>query len=130
VGVILSSVSCRSPQANLRNLTEAEKARAVEIALATDEAQAQVKQGITYKSDQQWIGISKGFLKATELNVFDYDAWEKGVPENLPSSAVIYPYVSLTFGEPERLLIMVAVDLESGKAVWVDSMGLKSLPRQ
>lgn len=125
--LLLVSTSC-TKASTLRNLTEEEKARAIQIALKTPEAQSQLEQGITYKSDLNWVAIVWLFSRASEIYGFDYDAWEKGVPSNIPRSAVIYSRVSLTFGNPERLLIEVAVDLAHGKAVFVQTFGLKGLP--
>ncbi len=127
IGILLAFVAC-TKASTLRNLTEEEKARAIQIALNTSEAQAQLEQGITYKSDLNWVAIVWRFSRASEIYGFDYDAWETGAPSNIPRSAVIYSRVSLTFGEPERLLVEVAVDLATAKAVWVQSHPLKSLP--
>ena len=125
--LFLVFVSC-TKASTLRNLTEEEKSRAIQIALNTSEAQAQLEQGITYKSDLNWVAIVWQFSRASEIHVFDYDEWETGIPSNIPRSAVIYSWVGLTFGEPERLLVGVAVDLATGKAVFVQSFPLKSFP--
>lgn len=125
--LFLVFVSCTKASTS-RNLTEEEKSRATQIALNTSEAQTQLEQGITYKSDLNWVAIVWQFSRASEIHAFDYDEWETGIPSNIPRSAVIYSRVSLTFGEPERLLVEVAVDLATGKAVFVQSFPLKSLP--
>jgi hypothetical protein len=50
----------------------------------------------------------------------EYETVETGIPAYVPQSAVIYPRVLIHFGDPEDWQVMVAVDLESEKAVLVE----------
>ena len=141
LGLILISLACSASQAapissptasqtppGLRNLTDSERERSIQIAINTPEAKEQTSQGTPYAAELSWVGIVWEGSRAVGTWDMDYEVIEKGTPSNVPSSAVIYPRVNLLFGQPERLLIRVAVDLSAEKAVSVDMHPLKKLP--
>lgn len=115
-----------TPTANLRNLSNAEKAKAIQIALDTPEASAQINRWNTYKADLDWVGMLKNDSDGWFLYGLDYNVWEQGIPDKIPGSAVIYPRVSFYFGEPQELLLRVAIDLPTEKVVYIESYGEKS----
>ena len=153
-GLLLTSISCAKPElapapapvptftptpsqptaapnptlSSLRNLTDAEQRKAIQIALNTPETTAETTKNSPYKVELDWVGIVWRGSHAAEIWGLDYNVFETGIPSNVPSSAVIYPRVILYFGEPEYLLVRVAVDLTTEKAVQVDTHGLKKLP--
>lgn len=131
LGLILVSISCtrNSTTSNFHPLSEAEKEKVIQIALDTPEASAQLQKGLKYTASLDWVGIVWVGTHASEEWGFDYDAVEKGIPSNIPQSAIIYSRAQLSFGEPPEVLIRVAVDIPTEKAVFVESYPLKKLPQ-
>ncbi len=130
VAFLLASVSCTKtstpPQPTL--LPNSQAIKAIQIALETPEAKDLINKGYPYQVDLNWVGIVWQGSRASELWGLDYDVWEKGIPDNVPPSAVIYPRVDLYFGDPPQILLRVAVELSTEKAIFVESHPLKKLP--
>jgi len=113
---------------SLRWLTDAEKDRVIEIALNTPEAkEAREKYGV-YRTGFSWVAIKSNESGGLNLWGLDYEMVDK-IPENIPRDAKFYSQVEIYFGEPEQLLMRIAVDLDTEKAVRVDRHGLKILPK-
>jgi hypothetical protein len=127
LAVTLVGGSCHRARV-LTSLTDAEWEKALQIALETPEVKMQIENNIPYKTQRGWVGIVWKFSHAAELWGIDYGTPESNIPPEVPGSAVIYPQISLLFGEPERLLIRVAVDLAAQKAVHIEQYPLKPLP--
>ena len=109
-------------------LTEEEKARLIEIALNTPEAkEASEKYGV-YRTGFRWLAIKNNESGGSDLWGFDYEMVDN-IPENIPRDAEFYSQVEIYFGEPEQLLMRIAVDLDTEKAVRVDRYSLKILPK-
>ena len=130
VPFFLASVSCTKTSTPLQPtlLPNSKVSKAIQIALDTTEAKDLVNKGYPYQIDLNWVGIVWQGSRASELWGLDYDVWEKGIPDNVPPSAVIYPRVDLYFGDPPEILLRIAVELSTEKAVFVDGHPLKKLP--
>jgi len=124
---------------NLRWLTEDEKARLMEMALATPAALEWRRKESQYTASISWIALtpSSSGEGYSGYRIFEYEIVETGIPRGevdvtppgsaekivsvgVPEEAEIYPCVHIHFGEPSVFTVMVAVDLEAGKAVYVD----------
>ena len=113
---------------SLRLLTEAEKAKAIEIALNTPEAkEARGKYGV-YRTGFGWMAIKNNESGGSSLWGFDYEMVDN-IPENIPRDAEFYSQVEIYFGEPEQLLMRIAVNLDTGEVAHVERHGLKILPK-
>ena len=111
---------------SLRWLTEAEKAEVIEIALNTPEAvEARETYGY-YKTGLSWVAIK--WQGSFELWGLDYEMVDK-IPDNVPESAEFYSRVEIYFGEPEQVLLRVAVNPDTGEVANVEAHGLKILPK-
>jgi hypothetical protein len=111
-----------------RWLTDAEKERVVEIALGTPQAIEAKETYGTYRIILGWVGIVWRVNHASELWGIDYEMVDN-VPDNVPQSAEYYSRVDIYFGEPERVLLRVAVNPDTGKVAHVEAHGLKILPK-
>ena len=113
---------------SLRWLTEEEKEKVIEIALNTPEAkEAKEKYGV-YRMGFSWVAIKNNESGGSNLWGFDYEMVDN-IPENIPRDTEFYSRVEIYFGEPEQLLMTIAVDLDTEKAIHVDRHGLKILPK-
>jgi len=110
-----------------RWLTDAEKAKVVEIALKTPEAKAARDSYGAYRTAFSWEAIKKNESGGLSLWGFDYEMVDN-IPVNIPKDAGIFLRVEIYFGEPERLLMRVAVNPDTGEVANVESHGLKILP--
>lgn len=129
VGLLSVFYSCKkSTTPDLRNLTDTERIKAIHIALETPEAKEHTKLGLTYRVELSWVAITWEDSRAVDICVLDYDIWEVGVPTDVPHLAVIYPNVTLYFGETGQFFVSVAVDLEAEKAVFVGRGSFKESP--
>jgi hypothetical protein len=115
-------------------LTESEKERVVEIALATPEARTELDKGTTYRAEFGWgaflweddpDSVTTIGLAGTCWGL-DYGIVDTGVPSFVNPKAVIYPRVVIRFGEPVEWSVGVTVDRTTWKIVRVD----KSPPRK
>ena len=114
---------------NLRWLTDEEKNKAIEIALNTPSALEWQQKESQYKTVVGWIVLSRnpsgegysGYSK------FEYGAVETGIPTQVSgdlgplgntSDAELYPNVTIWFGEPNKWVVSVAVDLKTEGAVF------------
>ncbi|MBI2860310.1 MAG: hypothetical protein HYX91_02235 [Chloroflexi bacterium] len=132
---------------NLRRLTEAEKGRAIEISLDTPAAREQRQKDSQYRTHISWIALdpSREGEGYSGYRKFDYDIVEKGIPRGtmdvtppgsperivsvgVPDDAEIYPNVTISFGEPPRWIVSVAVDLDAEKAVYVEEYPFRTGP--
>ena len=102
-----------------RDLTDAEKATIVEIALSTPEAQIQLETKAPYTTEVNWLAVTWDGQNWSAYYHVDSN-WEND-PNlgNIPESAVFYPYVLIHFMEPAAWQIATAVDLDTGKVVLV-----------
>ena len=125
---------------NLKELTDAEKQKALDITLATPEAQEQLKKRSKYKTDIGWIALNpnqegegySGYRK------FDYEIVKEGIPRGevditppgsservvsvgVPDDAEIYSVVTIWFEEPVYWIVSAAIDLKAGEAVFTES---------
>ena len=113
---------------NLRWLTEEEKARVIEIAMNTPEAkEARERYGV-YRTGLSWVAMKKNESGGTSLWGLDYEMVDN-IPENVPIDAKFYSQAEIYFGEPEQLLMRIAVDLGTEKVVNTETHGLKILPK-
>ena len=110
-----------------RWLTDAEKAKVVEIALNTPEAKAARDSYGAYRTTFSWEAIKKNESGGLSLWGFDYEMVDN-IPVNIPKDAGIFLRVEIYFGEPEQLLMGVAVNPDTGEVANVESHGLKILP--
>jgi len=112
---------------SLRWLTDEEKAKVIGIALNTPEAVEARETYGNYKTMLNWVAIEwRG--NGAELWGLDYDMVDK-IPDNVPESAGFYSRVEIYFGEPEQVLLRVAVNPDTGKVAHVEAHGLKILPK-
>jgi len=113
-----------------RELTDSEKDRIVKIALNTPEVLKQLETNKQYKMrDVDWIAI-----------VWDNSQWSaywRILPEwetdpnysLVLESALFYPAVTISFGDPEDWQITVAVDLDTEKSVFVQEYPAQKGPQ-
>ena len=111
---------------SLRWLTEAEKERVIEIALNTPEAIEISEEYDVNKTSISWVAIVWRY-NASELWGLDYEMVGK-IPDNVPETAEFYSRVEIYFGEPERVLMRVAINPDTGKVAHIETHGLKKLP--
>ncbi len=111
---------------NLKWLTEEEKDKVIEIALSTPEAIEATERYGVYRTSLSWVAIKQNVSRGGSSWSFDYEKVEN-IPEMIPEDAKFYSRVEILFGEPEQLLMRIAVDLDTEKAVRVDGHGLKIL---
>ncbi|MFQ6122812.1 MAG: hypothetical protein ACE5LA_07145 [Dehalococcoidales bacterium] len=113
---------------NLKWLTEEEKAKVIEIAMNTAEAKEAVERYGVYRTGLSWVAIKQNESGGKSIWSFDYEKVEN-IPEMIPEDAKFYSRVEIYFGEPEQLLMRIAVDLDTEKAVNIETHGLKILPK-
>jgi len=113
---------------SLRWLTEEEKAKVIEIALNTPEAKEARERYSIYKTGLRWVAIMKNESGGLSLWGFDYEMVEN-VPETIPEEAAFYSQAEILFGEPEQVLLRVAVNPDTGEVAHVEEHGLKILPK-
>ena len=118
---------------DVRWLTDAEREKVVEIALATPQATERLAQyGPAYKADLSWVSIvwSKNG-QFSQWRSFEYNVAATGLPlgiqltvlpdgtkismEGVPESAEIYSWVQIDFGEPSKWQVYVAVNPDTGR---------------
>jgi hypothetical protein len=127
---------------SLRWLTEDEKAKPVEIALDTPRAQHWLQKVSQYRTDIGWIALypsTRGEGYSGSYWKFEYEVVEIGIPrgevrvcpegssvgivyKGVPEDAGIYPYVSIGFGEPTKMFVSIAIDLESWEVVFQEEL--------
>ena len=101
-----------------RELTDAEKAKVVEIALNTREALEWLEKESKYDTRLAWAAIVWKNSKCAEWRLIDYD-WE--ADENLeyvPESAVFYVDVFINFGDPVERKLNVDINPDTGEVVY------------
>jgi len=113
---------------NLKWLTEEEKTKVIEIAMNTAEAKEARERYSVYKTGLRWVAIMKNESGGTSSWGFDYEMVEN-VPEMIPEEEAFYSQAEILFGEPEQLLMRIAVDLGTEKVVNIETHGLKILPK-
>jgi hypothetical protein len=100
----------------------------IDIALNTPEAiEARETYG-NYRTMLGWVAIVWQGSNASELWGLDYEMVDK-IPDNVPESAEFYSRVEIYFGEPERVLLRVALNPDTGEVANVEAHGLKILPK-
>ena len=112
---------------SLRWLTDEEKDKVIEIALNTPEAIEMSEEYGVNKTGISWVGIVWLGNHASELWGLDYEMVTK-IPDNVPETAEFYSQVEIYFGEPERVLMRVAINPDTGKVAHIETHGLKKLP--
>jgi hypothetical protein len=127
--VLLPASACRShPKGmeSLRWLTDGEKDKAIETALNTHEAmETSEKYGVT-RTSIGWVAVEWRDGGA-EFYGFDYEMMAK-VPGQVPETVEFYVRVEIYFGEPERVLLRVTINPDTGKVAHIQSYPLKTLP--
>ena len=111
----------------LKWLTEEEKGKVIEASLSTPEAVAAKETYGTYKTMLGWVGIVWHGSHPAELWGLDYEMVDN-IPDNVSETAEFYSRVDIYFGEPERVLLRVAVNPDTGEVANVETHGLKLLP--
>ena len=111
----------------LKWLTEEEKGKVIDASLSTPEAVAAKETYGTYKTMLGWVGIVWRGSHPAELWGFDYEMVDN-IPRNVLEAAEFYSRVEIYFGEPERVLLRVAVNPDTGEVANVETHGLKLLP--
>ena len=133
---------------DVRWLTDAEREKVVEIALATPQATERLAQyGPEYKADLSWVSIvwSKNG-QFSQWRSFEYDIVSTGLPrgiqltvlpdgtkismEGVPESAEIYSWVQIDFGEPSQWQVYVAVNPDTGKVAFAQENPFNSGPQK
>jgi predicted small secreted protein len=102
---------------DVRALTDAEKDRAVEAALATPEAVAALADYGAYTTQFRWVAMYWYGNKAV-MWWMDYDVIEGGLPADIPEEIEYYIEVDIKFGEPTQYELRVAVNPETGKVAY------------
>ena len=110
-----------------RWLTDAEKERAVEVALNTPEAVMTGENYDVYKTAFSWVAIVWRARHAAEIHGFDYEMVDN-IPDSIPEAAELYLRVEIYFGEPEQVLVGVVINPDTGEVAHVAAHGLKIPP--
>lgn len=111
-----------------RLLTEEEKEKVIEIALKTPEALKQMEKFDSYDVTLKWIAIVWENSELSEWSAINYD-W-KNDPNFGRISGVVefYTEVLINFGEPHAWQVYVAVNPDTGKAVFVQENPFRTGP--
>jgi hypothetical protein len=113
---------------SLRWLTDAEKEKVIEIAMNTREALKQLEKDSHYDAKMSWIAIVWNDSEVSEWRGIAYD-WEKDPNLSLVSeTAEFYSQVVINFGEPPQWQVYVAVNPDTGKAVFVHENPFRTGP--
>jgi len=107
-------------------LSADEKADALRIALNTDDARDTLAMEPTYTTQYQWVVIYRDVLSRS-LRGYDYEDLAKAVAE-MPRGARLYVEVQLTFGDPPKIRLDIAVNPETGAVANVMGHPLKGIP--
>ena len=129
VAVFLASGCAGHPRGMERPrwLTDKEKEKAIEIALSTPEVVATGENYDVYTTDFSWVAIVWRARHAAEIYGFDYGMVDS-IPDSIPQSAELYLRVEIYLGEPEQVLVGVAVNPDTGEVAHVATHGLKTPP--
>ena len=121
---------------SLRELTDDEWAKVIEIALNSPKALEWKKRESKYEVELEWIGITWGNSEPSGVGIYSLKyieiAKEKGrkpseiYSEILQSSQAVFPGVRIYFGEPPQWSVDVAVDLDTKTAI--DALDLPCTP--
>jgi len=98
-------------------LTDREQAQLIQIALDTPEAKALLADDSAYWTRVGWIGIVWRDSKPGEWWSLTNEQIAHGLPEFVPTSARIYPGVSLGLEEPGRMQLAIAIDRKTQEVV-------------
>ena len=102
-----------------RQLTDDEKAKVIEIAFSTPEIQRQVETKAHYTTEINWLAVTWNGSQWSAYYHIDSN-WENDPNlNNVPDSAVYYPYVLTHFLEPASWQVAVAVDFDKEKVVLI-----------
>lgn len=113
-----------------RQLTDDEKGRVIEIALGTPEAQRQLETKAHYTAEINWLAVTWNGSEWSAYYHIDAE-WETDPNlNNVPDSAVFYPYVLIHFLEPAEWQVATAVALDRSKAVLVHEYPARKGPVQ
>ncbi|MBI2852762.1 MAG: hypothetical protein HYX84_06645 [Chloroflexi bacterium] len=112
-----------------RKLTDTQKNRAIEIALNTPEAKAQLSKNASYKTNIDWIALIWKDSGYSEMWGIDYE-WETDLNLASPISkgAVFYSRVSINFGEPPTWQVVAAINPLTGKVALVEEYPYRTGP--
>ena len=116
---------------NLRWLTDSEKNKIIEIALATPKALEWLQKESRYEINIRWIALrpdpsGKGYAG---YHKYKYEIVETGIPiypEDLiilmgdEKVAEVYPDVTIWFGEPIKWVVSMAINLDEEKVVYIE----------
>lgn len=111
-----------------RLLTAEEKEKVVEIALKTPEALKQMEKFDQYDIALDWVAIVWENSEVSEWRVIDYD-WKNDPNFSLGSAgAEYYSEVLINFGDPHKWQVYVAVNPDTGRAVYVQENPFRTGP--
>ncbi|MFC2051790.1 hypothetical protein ACFLT4_03585 [Chloroflexota bacterium] len=113
---------------SLRWLTEAEKAKVIEIALNETKAAKYLKEYSQYSTSLRWTAIVWENSGYSEWRGIRYE-WK--TDENfkyVPESAVYYSRVVVNFGEPPQWQVMAAINPDTGKVALVEENPFRTGP--
>ena len=113
---------------SLRELTDDEKDKVIEIALNQTKAAKYLKEYSQYKTDLSWIAIVWENSGYSEWRGLRYE-WE--TDENfkyVSESAVYYSRVVINFGEPPQWQVMAAINPDTGKVALVEEYPFRTGP--
>lgn len=103
-------------------LTGNERAKVIEIALNTPQVREWLGKESKYEAKLVWVAINDENPDPYEyswMRSFEYDEIVEAA-ELISEWTVVYPGVSIRFGEPWQFTVQVTIDLNTGKAVDVD----------
>lgn len=104
-----------------RPLTDAEKARVVEIAVNSPEASAWLKGRTDHRvAPVDWYAIIWRDGKVAAWYVSEYKVVSEGIPSSISPYAYWYPGVTIALGQGTIYQMQIAVDLDAGKTAMVD----------
>ena len=110
---------------SLRELTDDEKDKVIEIALNSPKALEWLEKENKYEVKLEWIGITWANSEPSSVGIYPYQEIEKA-SELFQSSQAVFPGVSIYFGEPPQWAVDVAVDLDTKTAI--DALSLPLTP--
>jgi hypothetical protein len=110
-----------------RELTAEEEDRVFQIALDSSEVETLMEDGDSFTTDLRWVAMLSDKLMSGFWQI-DYDWQADDEFKSVPEQAVWYPGVLIRFGEPEKWQALVAIDLESERAIFVQQNPYRSGP--
>lgn len=111
-----------------RLLTGEEKEKVIESALKTPEALKQMEKFTQYDVALDWVAIVWENSEVSEWRVINYD-WKNDPNFGLSSAgSEFYSEVLINFGDPHKWQVYVAVNPNTGKAIFVQENPFRTGP--